>query len=110
MYISLFLSGGMVTALDDVVGNIVSTLKQLGMCNDTLIVFTSEVSHISGNVPVVRSRNLCKLALKNGSSNEFGGNNFPLPGAKATMYEGGTRVPSFIHAPFLEYKGATYSE
>lgn len=34
----------MVTAMDDAIGNIINTLKQTGMYNETLIIFTSDVS------------------------------------------------------------------
>ena len=39
----------MVTALDDAVGNVTQSLKDHGMFEDTIIVFTADVS-IMGNV------------------------------------------------------------
>ena len=35
---------GMVTAMDDVIGNLTSFLTQRGMYNDTLFFFTADVS------------------------------------------------------------------
>ena len=47
----------MVTALDDVVGNITKTLKDLGMYKNTIIIFTSDNGGVakfdkSGNKPL----------------------------------------------------------
>ncbi|XP_059170477.1 arylsulfatase B-like [Physella acuta] len=79
---------GMVTSLDDNIGRITKTLKDKGMFNDTIIVFTSD----------------------NGGWTYFGGNNWPLRGGKLTIFEGGTRVPAFVHAPMLkEGKGKIYN-
>ncbi|GFO42305.1 arylsulfatase b [Plakobranchus ocellatus] len=66
---------GMVTALDDAVGHLVNSLKMKGMYNDTLIFFTAD----------------------NGGWIPYHGNNFPLRGGKISLWEGGTRVPAFVH-------------
>lgn len=34
---------GMVTALDDAIGNVTDSLKRNGMLKDTLIIFTTDV-------------------------------------------------------------------
>ena len=52
-------------------------LKKSKLYENTLVVFTSD----------------------NGASRGEGGSNFPLRGAKQTIWEGGTRVPTFIHGP-----------
>ena len=36
---------GMVTALDDAIGNLTESLKQAGLFDNTLIIFTSDVSN-----------------------------------------------------------------
>ncbi|XP_060083290.1 arylsulfatase B-like isoform X1 [Ylistrum balloti] len=77
---------GMVTAMDDVIGNVTEALKANDMYDDTLIIFSSD----NGGWPT-----------------EYG-NNFPLRGSKITVYEGGTRVTSFIHGTGLKKTGYTY--
>ena len=36
---------GMVTAMDDAIGNVTDSLKRNGMFEDTLIIFTSDVRY-----------------------------------------------------------------
>ncbi|XP_069103676.1 arylsulfatase B-like [Argopecten irradians] len=78
---------GMVTAMDDLVGNVTAALKENGMYDDTLFVFTAD----------------------NGGWTTFHGNNYPLRGGKATVYEGGTRATAFITGAGLMKKGYTYN-
>ncbi|RUS83225.1 hypothetical protein EGW08_009036 [Elysia chlorotica] len=70
---------GMVTALDEAVGKIVDALQDKGMTGNMFLVFTSD----------------------NGGSSYMGGNNLPLRGGKNTLWEGGTRVPTFVYSPTL---------
>ncbi|XP_033759905.1 arylsulfatase B-like [Pecten maximus] len=78
---------GMVTAMDDLVGNITAALKENGMYDDTLFVFTAD----------------------NGGWTQFHGNNYPLRGGKITIYEGGTRATAFINGKMLNKTGYTYN-
>ncbi|KAK7094207.1 arylsulfatase B-like [Littorina saxatilis] len=77
---------GQVTAMDDVIGNLTSFIKQKGMYNDTLFVFTAD----------------------NGGWTEFYGNNYPLRGGKVTVWEGGTRAAAFLHGWGLPKTGIRY--
>ncbi|KAK7093873.1 arylsulfatase B-like [Littorina saxatilis] len=77
---------GMVTAMDDVIGNLTSFLTQRDMYNDTLFVFTAD----------------------NGGWIQFGGNNYPLRGGKFTIWEGGTRAVSFVTGPGLKVRGTRF--
>ncbi|KAL8597071.1 hypothetical protein ACOMHN_057560 [Nucella lapillus] len=77
---------GMVTAMDDVIGNVTSYFKERGLFNDTLFVFTAD----------------------NGGWTQFHGNNYPLRGGKITIWEGGTRASAFVHYPRLPRTGIRY--
>ena len=69
---------GMVTALDEGIGNVTATLRETGQANNTLIVFTTD---------------------NGGPADNFNGNmasNYPLRGMKRTLFEGGTRGVGFV--------------
>lgn len=67
----------MVTCLDDAVRDIVAALKEKGMLENTLILFSSD----------------------NGGPITLGANNGPLRGSKGSLYTGGVRVTAFAHWP-----------
>lgn len=67
----------LVTMLDEAIGRIVEQLKEYNMLEDTVIGFTSD-----NGGPVYQS-----------------GQNYPLRGSKATIFEGGTRVRAFLNVP-----------
>jgi arylsulfatase A-like enzyme len=73
----------MVHSLDDAVGKIIDTVDRLGIADNTIIVFFSDnggnmYSVVDGRPPT---------------------SNAPLRGGKATIYEGGTRVPCAVIWP-----------
>lgn len=69
--------GAEVEYLDDSTGRILDTLDELGIAEDTLVIFTSD----------------------NGSNGRNGGSNAPLRGQKGTTWEGGMREPCIMHWP-----------
>ncbi len=74
---------GMVTALDDYVGQIVATLEELGLAEDTLIVFTSDNGpHDEG-----------------GGDPEFFEAARPYRGIKRDLFDGGIHVPMIVSWP-----------
>ena len=68
----------MVTAMDEMLGNIVDELQSKGMYENSIIIFSSD---------------------NGGQSLNGGASNLPLRGNKGTYYEGGVRVPAFVHSP-----------
>lgn len=81
------------THLDHAIGRIVTTLEARGELDDTLIIFTSDNGGLQGrygggNYPEPDP------ALEAGFSS-----NLPLRGGKTTAFEGGMRVPAFVHWP-----------
>lgn len=71
----------MVNYLDRVVGNITTEMKEMGMWENTLLVFASD-----NGGPIQGGQ---------------GANNSPLRGGKLTEWEGGIRVSSFLSGGFL---------
>ena len=74
----------MVRTLDANVAKILATLDELGLRDDTIVVFTSD----------------------NGATH--GGCNLPLRGTKHTLYDGGVRLPTVIHWPGANLAGRAW--
>mmetsp|Transcript_32516 Transcript_32516/g.41593 ORF Transcript_32516/g.41593 Transcript_32516/m.41593 type:complete len:605 (-) Transcript_32516:367-2181(-) len=76
-------------ALDKTVERLIDTLKRENMYDDTIIFVTSD----------------------NGGCSAFGGDNWPLRGGKNSLWEGGVKVPAFVHSPMLRHlEGRTFDE
>ena len=79
----------MVESMDDAVGTLLDALDRLGLADRTLIVFTSDNG---GN-------------MYNEVDDTTPTSNAPLRGGKATLFEGGTRVPCVIAWPGVTAAG-----
>ena len=75
----------MVTAMDEVIGDLVKSLKDSGMYDNSVIIFSSDNG----------------AAGKANANGAVAGSNYPLRGNKGGYYEGGVRVPAFVHSPSL---------
>ena len=77
---------GLVESMDDAVGLVLNSLKELGLEENTIVIFTSD----NGGVA---------------SGDAFSTSNTPLRGGKGYMWEGGIREPYFIMVPWLNSNG-----
>ncbi|KAM7294980.1 arylsulfatase B [Ixodes scapularis] len=80
---TLYSLAGAVDALDQSVGIVFQALEKKDMLQNTVLVFLSD----NGAIPWGEWSNA--------------GSNWPLRGAKFTLWEGGVRVPAFVWSPLL---------
>ncbi len=78
---------GLVESMDDAVGVVLQALKEAGLEENTIVVFTSD----NGGVA---------------SGDAFSTSNLPLRGGKGYQWEGGIREPYFIKVPWLKNGGS----
>ncbi|MBC3758689.1 sulfatase [Hyunsoonleella sp. SJ7] len=74
--------GGLVETMDDAVGIVLKALKDNGLDDNTIVVFTSD----NGGVA---------------SGDHYATSNLPLRGGKGYQWEGGIKEPFFIKVPWL---------
>lgn len=77
----------MVSALDESVRQLVTTLKRKGLYDNSIIIFTTDNGAAAGGL------------------DSSAGSNFPLRGAKNTLWEGGVRGVGFVHSPLIKKRG-----
>ena len=73
---------------DHTVGYVVNALKIFGHYNNTVILFISD----NGG--------------REWKDSQLPSPNYPLRGSKGSVYEGGVRVPAFLHSPLLKARGS----
>ena len=88
--------GAMVQSMDENVGRVVRALDDLGLADNTIIIFFSDNGgvHWPGNKGEGNEAN-CPIT-----------SNLPLRGGKATIYEGGTREPCIVVWPGVVEPGS----
>jgi arylsulfatase A-like enzyme len=80
----------MVEAMDLAVGKVLAKLDELGLRENTLVIFTSDNGGLS-------------------TSEGWPTSNLPLRGGKGWMYEGGIREPLLVHWPAVVKAGSVVS-
>lgn len=79
---------GLIKEMDDAVGVVLKKLKELGIEENTIIVFTGDNGGVS-------------------SGDAYATANLPLRGGKGRQWEGGLRVPVLIQFPGCKIPGST---
>ncbi len=82
----------MVESMDESLGRLLAKLKELGIEDNTIVIFTSDNGGMSGANFGKPDRKISE----NNLTKAFSTSNLPLRGAKGWFYEGGIRVPMII--------------
>ncbi|MBZ0257024.1 sulfatase [bacterium] len=77
----------MIESMDESIGRVLNKIDELGLANDTVVIFTSD----NGGHGCITS-------------------NLPMRGAKGTLYEGGVRVPAILRWPGAVQENTTCDE
>jgi arylsulfatase A-like enzyme len=80
--------GGLIETMDDAVGIVLSKLRELGLEDNTVVIFTSDNGGVS-------------------SGDAYSTSLLPYRGGKGRQWEGGTRVPMYIRAPGVTVPGSS---
>ncbi|MCX6911207.1 MAG: sulfatase-like hydrolase/transferase, partial [Verrucomicrobia bacterium] len=85
----------MIETLDQSVGRLLTALDELGVAQNTIVIFTSDNGGLR--------------SVLEGKKNITATDNSPARGGKAMLYEGGTRVPLIIKWPGVTQPSSTSS-
>lgn len=97
---------GMVEAVDQSLGRIRAALKEMGLADNTIVIFFAD----NGGMAGMNVGNPERTVPADKLDVAFSSSNLPLRGAKGWLYEGGIRVPCIVQWPGQGKEGIVSEE